>query len=185
MRRKTLLALLTLLVTASPAFPQALQLEKDARIRTTVGRVKNQFRFQELRSDSLVVVDDRDRTLVLALRDLDSLEVRTGHGSTGNEFLKGAGWGFLLGGIIGVVLGYADGDDPPGFLAQTADEKAAMGGVVLGVVGALVGGIRALIVGADTWDPVPLPEIARKRTSELRQRERHDGAAIPVVAHVH
>lgn len=159
MRRKTLLAMLTLACGASPSFSQAVRLEKDARIRTTVGAVKNRFRFVELRSDSLVVTDDRDHTLILALRDIDSLEVQTGRGSTGNEFFKGAGWGFLIGAVIGAIAGYLDGDDPPGFLSYTAGEKATMIGVVLGLVGAAIGGIRALIVGADTWTSVPLSEV--------------------------
>lgn len=67
---------------------------------------------------------------------------------------RGAGEGFLIAGglgvAVGVVLGFADGDDPP--CADTAwlcfrfsaGEKATLGGIAFGSLGGLIG----LVVGA-------------------------------------
>ncbi|GMR12872.1 MAG: hypothetical protein BMS9Abin29_1066 [Gemmatimonadota bacterium] len=60
---------------------------------------------------------------------------------------KGFGWGAVIGGGLGAIIGFASGDDPPsGFFTITAEEKAA----ALGVAGALVGGISGLIQGFPT-----------------------------------
>ncbi len=55
----------------------------------------------------------------------------------------GAGQGIVVGGSIGLfvggILGYADGDDPPGWFSMTAGEKAATGAVLGFIPGALIG----------------------------------------------
>lgn len=185
MSRKALVALLLVLGLTASADAQLVSLERDSRIRTTIGGVKRVFRFIELRSDSLSVTDLTGRPLVLALRDIDSLEVRTGRRSAGAAFWQGTGIGLVIGGALGAILGLADGDDPPGFFSQTAGEKAAMLGIGFGLIGAAIGGIRALIVGTDRWQSVPLPEIAKRRTSESRLRNRHVRPPLSVVLHQH
>lgn len=47
--------------------------------------------------------------------------------------------GFAIGAGIGLLGGFAAGGDTPGFLSLTAGEKAVIGGVFLGVSGAIVG----------------------------------------------
>ena len=56
--------------------------------------------------------------------------------------LRGGTIGLLVGAGVGAVIGLASGDEPPGafcFLACTAYEKAAIGAVAFGVVGAVIG----------------------------------------------
>ncbi len=71
-------------------------------------------------------------------------DVRRGQGA-----IEGLGIGALVGAGIGVVAGFASGDDKCDeeswcILTFTAEEKAAFGGILLGMTGGLVG----LIVGA-------------------------------------
>lgn len=59
--------------------------------------------------------------------------------SHGKGALQGLGIGFLVGALAGAVAGYAGGDDPPGWFSMTAAQKAGIGGVALGGLGALIG----------------------------------------------
>lgn len=55
---------------------------------------------------------------------------------------------FLIAGTVLGLIGFASGDDPPGFLAFTAEEKFALG-VVAGVVyGALIGAPIGTVIGS-------------------------------------
>ena len=56
-----------------------------------------------------------------------------------SNVLKGMGLGTLIGAGGGALLGFASGDDPPGWFSFTAGEKAEMGAVGLGAVGLVVG----------------------------------------------
>ena len=53
----------------------------------------------------------------------------------------GIGIGFLVGAGVGVISGFASGNDQEGFLSFSAEDKALRGGMILGAVGALIGGI--------------------------------------------
>lgn len=56
--------------------------------------------------------------------------------------LRGLAIGMAAGALSGIVVGFASGDDPPDeWFAYTASEKALLGGLVLGVLGAPVGAI--------------------------------------------
>lgn len=55
--------------------------------------------------------------------------------------LRGLGIGALAGALGGIVFGFAGGDDEPGWFAFTAAEKAAIGALTLGVLGAPVGAV--------------------------------------------
>lgn len=57
---------------------------------------------------------------------------------------QGLGIGALSGAGLGAMAGFADGDDPPGFMSFSAGAKAGMGAVG----GALVGGVIGLAAGA-------------------------------------
>ena len=69
--------------------------------------------------------------------------------------LKSLGVGLLVGAGSGVLLGLASGDDPPEmFLAFTAEEKALVGGAMLGLTGGVVGLIVGLVQRQDVWSPI-------------------------------
>ena len=59
---------------------------------------------------------------------------------------KGALYGLLIGGVIGVVEGIREGKD--GFIFSSS-ELAAMGGLVFGLLGALLGAGIGAVVGKD------------------------------------
>lgn len=61
------------------------------------------------------------------------------HRSRGKTVL----WGALIGLSVGVLGGYAQGDDPKGLFSFTAGEKATIEGVLATPIGALVG----LVIG--------------------------------------
>ncbi len=74
------------------------------------------------------------------------------------KVLKSVGVGLLVGAVTGVAAGLASGDDDPNrFLAFSAGEKAAIGGVVLGLTGATVGLIVGSVRRHEVWSPV-VPE---------------------------
>ena len=66
-----------------------------------------------------------------------------GQGSWGcrrwNPCLRGGAIGLLVGAGVGAVIGLASGDDTPCWIACTASEKAAIGAVMFGAVGAVIG----------------------------------------------
>jgi hypothetical protein len=61
-----------------------------------------------------------------------------------SNMLKGMGIGTAVGGGLGALIGFASGDDPPGFLSFTASEKAGAGAIVLGGLGFLVGTVAGI-----------------------------------------
>lgn len=63
---------------------------------------------------------------------------------SGKGALEGLGVGILIGFSAGAVIGLTSGDDEPGFLSFTAEEKASILGVTFGALG----GIFGLIAGA-------------------------------------
>lgn len=65
---------------------------------------------------------------------------------SGQGALEGLGIGLLFGATTGVVAGFLSGDDPPGWFAMTAEEKATG----LGILGGIGGGILGLPIGAAT-----------------------------------
>lgn len=75
----------------------------------------------------------------------------------GKKWLKGAGIGFLIGAGVGAAMGLASGDDESGFISFSAEEKAVIAGVGLGVIGALLGGIIGALDGRERWAEVPPP----------------------------
>jgi outer membrane lipoprotein SlyB len=50
-----------------------------------------------------------------------------------------AGLGFLAGAILGVILGCSAGDDPSGFYTITAEYKAFISAILLGILGMTCG----------------------------------------------
>lgn len=151
------LALLLLLFPAVEAAAQGSHVEPNSLVRTTIAGVRREFTLVELRPDSIVLSDGAQQQSRLALSDLDSLHVSAGHRTGGfARFIRGAGKGLLLLGGVGALLGLMDGDDSPGFLSQRAEDKAMIGFVFLGGLGAVIGGLIGLAGDDQRWVPVPI-----------------------------
>ncbi len=71
----------------------------------------------------------------------------------------GAGIGLLIGAFSGAFIGLASGDDPPGFLSFTAEEKAALGAFVFGGLGGVIGLIAGTASPGERWEDVPLNRL--------------------------
>lgn len=66
-----------------------------------------------------------------------------------SKFLLGMGIGLLAGAASGAAFGHLSGDDKPGWFSLTAGQKAFLGGVGGGSLGALFGGLFGIAAGAD------------------------------------
>ncbi len=102
---------------------------------------------------------------------------------TGSNARKGAGIGLLVGAATGAVIGLASGDDPScsgsGWFCWrfTAEEKAALGAVGLGGLGAVIGLIAGAASGSERWEKVPLDRV---RVSVGPQRDGRLGFGASV-----
>lgn len=88
--------------------------------------------------------EDEPISRVVPLSSVHEIKVT----SPASGLAKGAGIGFVVGGVTGVIMGFADGDDTRGWFRMSAGQKALVGGVMLGTVGAVVGGLVGLAGGA-------------------------------------
>ena len=96
---------------------------------------------------------------------------------TGSSARKGAGIGLLIGAATGAVIGFASGDDGPGWFSFTAEEKAALGAVGLGGLGAVIGLIAGAASSGERWEEVPLDRV---RVSFGPQRDGRFGLGASV-----
>jgi hypothetical protein len=155
--RSTILAVVALmLVPLGEVAPQAALPTSGDRIRITAasyGLENRTARVVNVRSDSLFLHIAPAETLAVALAGVTRLDVSFGRR---RYPLQGAGIGSLIGVTSGVLIGYASGDDPPGWFAFTAGEKAVLAGVGLGLTGLVVGTVVGLLKTSDRWMSVPL-----------------------------
>jgi len=116
----------------------------------------------EANEDGLLLMDTKlkDTIAFLDCRNIEQFKVRK-KGNVG----KGAGIGALGGATIGAIIGFADGDDDPGILSMTAEEKALGGGIALAIPGAGIGALigtgskKYFIHGAKGTYLAILPEV--------------------------
>jgi len=98
-----------------------------------------------VKNDEIILMDSLNQTgIKLKSEGIQKITIVKKGG-----FFKGLGLGLAIGGGSGAVLGLASGNDEPGFFSMTAGEKMAVGGLGLGVLGALAGGILGVIKGVD------------------------------------
>jgi hypothetical protein len=124
---------------------------------------------QESTGDSIILINEvrnswsehqarAQRTTNMHLRDISSLSLpRKSRLSKG--ILEGLGLG-----AMGLLLGFASGDDPPGWFSFTAEEKAAGLGLFLGGIGISIGGSLGALKSVDIDIPWEGKTEAQKRT---------------------
>jgi len=129
-------------------------------------------------SDSLFLLVAPAETLAVARAGVARLEVRTGRRSYAK---RGAGIGTLVGVASGVVVGFASGDDERGWccLFLTAEEKAAVYGVGLGLSGLVIGSVIGAFTVSDRWTSVPLGAVAATPRLQMGRSGARLSVAVP------
>lgn len=90
--------------------------------------------------------------VVVRREDITFVALSEGRRSRGKGALIGAG----VGAGVGALVGLASGDDPPGFLAFSAEAKATLAAIVLAPIGALIG---LAIPPTERWNEVTTDRI--------------------------
>lgn len=140
-----------LATTALPAAGQSsVSVEPGDQIRVRAAGVRGAWTVLSVTPDTLRLQRDGGEEAVATDR-LTGVDVSLGPRSRGAGAARGAGIGGLAGVLTGAALGFADGDDPPGLLAFTAEAKAFFGAVVLGAGGAVTGGIIGALAPGHRW----------------------------------
>jgi hypothetical protein len=150
-------------------------------IETTTGLRLRGF-LQDSGGDSVSLTEDVEasevdgraadqRTTRLPFGDIASLSVHRR-----SRFSTGIQAGLALG-VVGALLGLADGDDPPGLISFTAGQKAGLLGSALGTLGICVGGTYGALKGVDLdipWEGKTEAEqaaiLSEVRTGTYRSR---------------
>jgi len=170
-------ALLALPCTSTLA--QAPELARGSRVQVTApahGAERVVGTVLSLHSDTLVLaVAGITDSIRLPWSGLTEVQVSRGQ-------QRQVGGGLVMGGAagagLGIVLGYAAGDDPPGWFALSAGNKAAIGGVFLGMLGAGIGGLMGARSAKEKWESVPLGAVATR----IGMAPRGDGVALVLSA---
>ncbi len=128
-------------------------------------------------------MESNGNALALPLDSVTKLEVSQARKTNTG---KGAGIGFLLGGLVGAVMGYASYEEcvPQGPRSWSCigpnfgSKYAALGGALLGGLGGLVvGALIGSAVKTDRWREVPLDPV---RVSLGPQRDGRFGFGASV-----
>ena len=176
-----LIAVLSLLLVA--AGPLAGQVTAPARVqpgaRVRVTRVDDRAQVAtviERSADTLLLRWASSETVVaVPMSEISRLEVRTGqHRHVLKGMALGTGIGFAAGALLGAVSyspckGFCVIDDEGG--------AAALGGVLVGTLGLVVGTIAGLS-SHDTWQHVPLDGRDARTTVGLHASGRGVGVAV-------
>ena len=102
-----------------------------------MGREPVEGRLLELKDSSVLVGWwDSETVEEIPIAEVKRMKFRR-KGAIGKWTVIGAGTGLAL----GAILGYADGDDEPGWFSSTAEEKSLGAAVLLTPVGAAVGAV--------------------------------------------
>ena len=154
--------LLVLSATYAPSLPaQSIPVQAGDRVRIEAGRVSGRFSVVDVSTDTLLLQEGaapQIRVPLASIQQIARRDKRTGWQGA----LHGAGLGLLIGGVAGAITGFASGDDPETqWFAFTAEEKALAVGVVLGVGGAVLGGVIGAAAPGERWVRVPLPAAPR------------------------
>lgn len=118
----------------------------------------------EVYEDSLTIILSQKTKNVYMIegKEIEKIKIRR-KGRVGRSTWQGA----LIGAGAGFLLGYAAGDDEPGWFSYTKEEKAAQSAFAVGAVGALTGaligtGSKKIVINYDL-------KAYRQSLTELRK----------------
>jgi hypothetical protein len=155
-------------VAAQTAAQASSHVRPGAEVRVTSPSASGRFVVQEMDSGILTLRDSSGAAVRVPLASVTMLSVSRGRRSAGAGALRGAGLGFAGGAVAGIILGYVAGDDPPEDLwfAYSAEDKALIYGVLLGVGSGLVGTVVGLASPGEQWESVPLERVRAGMASD-------------------
>jgi hypothetical protein len=136
------------------------------RVKVQSPAVAGEFIVRSSSSDTLVLgTMESDETYSVPAQSVTHLAVSAGPRSRRAGAGRGLGLGFLGGAVIGAMLGFADGDDKcvEGqwcIFDLSASDKAVLGGVLMGGVGAAIGGLVGAARPGERWQKVPVRRVA-------------------------
>jgi hypothetical protein len=159
-------------------------LEPGARVRgATLDRVRFSGRLVSVDAETIAVARDGEPERLLSREAIERLEVHTGRSSLGHRILAGAGQGATIGGLSGVIVGLASGNDHCGSqefcipaFEFSAGQKAAVAGIVFGTLGAALGAIVGTVSRGERWERVR--PRASQVSVELEPVRRGAGLAV-------
>jgi hypothetical protein len=121
-------------------------------VRVRSDDVSGTFTVMHVNEDSMTLKAAADGSMrTVSVQSIRRLDLWRGERSRGTGALRGAGYGAAIGMVLGAVIGYVDGDDEPGFLSYTAEQKAAIMGILGGGTGLVVGGGVGLALPGERW----------------------------------
>jgi hypothetical protein len=116
----------------------------DLLIKTQAGQL---FKAELLtiKGYELILMDTNSSSgITIDIREIESIRIMKK-----SKFLQGLGYGLLIGGGTGGLVGLASGNDEGGFFAFSAGEKAVMYGIGLSILTVPIGGIIGALKGID------------------------------------
>lgn len=155
--------------TAPPSVQRTAR-ETRVRVGTNIPNVRPTGRLAFASADSLVVVDAHGHATRILRANVTTVDTSAGRF---RHPWQGLGIGLLAGGAAGMAIGFAAGDDPPGFMSMTASENAVLGGAVMGVLGGVAGLVAGSLIRSDRWHRTSLD-----RLTVVATRGRSGGFAL-------
>ena len=149
------------LVLSSFALSENLYAKKNGS-ELIVQKIDGQYAIGELiavKENSLLLLDSESGADVsVDIREIKLIEI-----VKNSKSLAWGGIGLVSGAVIGALIGYVEGDDPPGYVL-TAKDKALGYGFYIGLSGAILGGIIGALAGKDEKI-----QIEGKSASEIKE----------------
>jgi len=149
------------LVLSSFALSENLYAKKKGS-KLIVQKIDGQHAIGELiavKENSLLLLDSESGADVsVDIREIKLIEI-----VKKSKSLAWGGIGLVSGAVIGALIGYVEGDDPPGYVL-TAKDKALGYGFYIGLSGAILGGIIGALAGKDEKI-----QIEGKSASEIKE----------------
>jgi len=121
----------------------------------------------------IIRIDGHKEPFRVPRQVVGTLDVSAGHKSRGALVAKGAGLGLLAGAAVGALLGASTSCS--GCILNSS-ESAAVGGILLGGVGLVIGAAVGAYGSTDQWKPVPANQVQ----VSLRPMRRGVGLSVAV-----